>query len=142
VALDPVGNVSLILQIIILFLLVLGLPFGKGFNSKKIFMRHGYLTALAVVLHTILIFIVMVPVFTNGLGEISGLSFLDAFNVLSHAVLGIIAEVLGVFLVAVWLRKGPSAMACARWKKWMAPTFVIWVVSIVGGALIHVLGML
>jgi len=142
VALDPVGNVSLVLQITILFLLILGLPFVKGLESKKNFIRHGYLTALAVVLHTVLIFVVMVPSFTNGLGEIGGLSFLDAFNVISHVVLGVTAEVLGVFLVAVWLRKGPSAMACSRWGKWMVPTFIIWVVSIVGGTLIHVLGML
>jgi uncharacterized membrane protein YozB (DUF420 family) len=140
--LDPVGNVALALQVAILFLLILGLPFVKGWSSKKNLKRHGYSTALAVVLHTILIFIVMVPSFMNGLGEIGGLSFLDAFNVSSHAVLGIIAEVLGVFLVVVWLRKGPSVMACERWRKWMMPTFIIWVVSVVGGALIHVLGMI
>ena len=142
VALDPVGNVSLVLQISILFLLILGLPFVKSAGSKKNFERHGYLTALALGLHTVLIFVVMVPTFTGGLGELSGLSLLDSFNVISHVVLGVTAEVLGIFLVAAWLRRGPSKMACVRWRKWMVPTFVIWVVSIVGGTLIHVIGML
>ncbi len=141
-ALDPVGNVALALQIVILFLLILGLPFVKGLSSKKNLKRHGYSTALAVVLHTVLVFVIMVPSFASGLEEIGELSFLDALNVWSHAVLGTLAEVLGVFLVVEWLRKGPSMMACARWRRWMLPTFVIWVVSVVGGALVHILGMI
>jgi hypothetical protein len=140
--LDPVGNVALVLQIAILFLLVLGLPFVKGLNGKKNLKRHGYSTVLAVILHTVLIFGVMVPSFIMGIGEIGGLTFLDALNVLSHAVLGTVAEVLGVFLVVAWLRKSPSMMACARWRRWMMPTFVIWAISIVGGAAIHILGMI
>ena len=140
--LDPVGNVALVLQIAILFLLVLGLPFVKGLNGKKNLKRHGYSTVLAVVLHTVLIFAVMVPSFVMGFGEIGGLTFLDALNFLSHAVLGTVAEVLGIFLVVSWLRKSPSMMACARWRRWMMPTFVIWAISIVGGAAIHILGMI
>jgi hypothetical protein len=140
--LDLVGDVALALQIVILFLLILGVPFVKGLSSKKNLKRHGYATALAVALHTVLIFVVMVPSFVDGLGEIGELSVLDAFNVWSHVVLGTLAEVLGIFLVVVWLRKGPSMMACARWKRWMLPTFVIWVISVVGGALVHILGMI
>jgi hypothetical protein len=49
---DPLGNVVLSLQIVILFLLILGLPFVKGKDSKKNLTRHGYLTALALALHT------------------------------------------------------------------------------------------
>jgi hypothetical protein len=142
VALDPVGNVSLILQITILFLLILGLPFVRGAGSKKNFVRHGYSTALALVLHFILIFVVMVPSFLDGFGEISELSLLDSFNVISHVVLGVAAAVMGAALVIAWLSKGPSTVACARWKKWMTPTFAIWVISIVGGTFIHILGML
>ena len=70
VALDPVGNVSLVLQIVILFLLVLGLPFFRGQINKKNFMFHGYSTVAAIVLHTALIFVVMVPSFTGGLRRI------------------------------------------------------------------------
>ena len=122
-ALDPVGNISLILQVTILFLLVLGLPFVKGLGSKKNFLRHGYLTALAVALHTILIFVVMVPALLGELSEIPEIGLLDVVNVWSHVILGTIAEALGVLLVVAWLRKPPSAMACSRWKKWMLPTF-------------------
>ncbi len=141
-ALDPVGNVSLTLQIVILFLLILGLPFVRGPSNKKNLMLHGYLTVLALALHTILIFAVMVPSFENGFAEFGDLSLLSSFTVWSHAILGTAAEVLGILLVATWLIYGPSKMRCGRWKKWMAPIFVIWVISIVNGALVHILGLL
>lgn len=141
-ALDPVGNVTLVLQVTILFLLILGLPFVKGEGSKKNLTRHGYLTALAVALHTVLIFVVMVPSFVRGFSELGGQSIVDIANIWSHVVLGTVAEALGVFLIAAWLYKPPSMLACSRWKKLMMPTFVIWVISLVGGTLIHILGML
>ncbi len=142
VALDPVGNVSLSLQVAVLFLLILGLPFIRGQNGRKTFLWHGYSTVAALVLHTILILIVMIPSFTRGFSEFGGLTLFNSIIVWSHAVLGTTAEVLAIVLVVVWLRRGPSKMACTLWKKWMMPTFIIWTVSIVNGALLHILGML
>jgi hypothetical protein len=142
VVLDPVGNVSLALQIVILFLLILGLPFFRGLSSGKNFMLHGYLTVIALILHTALIFYVMVPTFTNGLSELGGLSLFGSVTVWSHIVLGTAAEALGIILVAVWLRGGPAKFGCVRWRTWMTPIFVIWVISIINGAIIHILGML
>ncbi len=142
VALDPVGNVSLILQIVILFLLVVGLPFFRGQTTSKNFMLHGYSTIAALVLHTFLIFLVMIPVFSGGFGELSGLSLFYSITIWSHVVLGTAAETLGIILIVFWVSKGISRMACGRLKKWMVPIFVVWVISIVNGALIHILGML
>lgn len=142
VALDPVGNISLILQMVILFLLILGLPLVRGVNNKKNLVGHGYLTIAALILHTILIFIVMVPSFTGSFQEIGELSPVPLFTVWSHAVLGTMAEVLGIILVGVWLSKPKSRMNCAKMKKWMTPTFIIWVISIINGAAVHILGLL
>jgi hypothetical protein len=41
-----------------------------------------------------------------------------------------------------WLLKGPSKMTCYRTKAWMTPIFVIWAVSLIGGALLHIVEML
>jgi hypothetical protein len=141
-ALDPVGNVSLSLQIVILFLLILGLPFVRKPRNIKNLMLHGYLTVLALVLHLILIFVVMVPSFANGFSELRAISLIASFTVWSHAILGTAAEVLGVLLVGTWLIYGPSKTSCGRWKKWMSPIFIVWVISIVNGALVHILGLL
>ena len=142
VELDPIGNISLVLQIVILFLLILGLPFAKGLNTKKNLAIHGYLTIAALVLHTILILIVMIPSFRNGFGEIGELSAISSFTVWSHVVLGTAAEISGIILVGAWLSNPISKMGCTRMKRWMLPTFIIWAVAIVNGALVHILQLL
>ncbi len=142
VPLDPVGNISLILQITILFLLVLGLPLVRSGNSKKNLLRHGYLTVLALALHTVLILIVMIPTFDNGVGELGSLSFFNFLTVWSHAVLGSTAEVVAAIIVGFWLAKSPSKMVCVKMRKVMWPLMIIWIISVVNGALIHILGML
>ncbi len=111
-------------------------------SGKKNLMMHGYLTVLALVLHTILIFVVMVPSFADELGELSSLSILSTIDVWSHVVLGTAAEILGIIIIGVWLSKPPTMMRCAKMKKWMMPTFVIWMISLINGTLIHVLGLL
>ncbi len=140
--LDVVGDISLVLQIAILFLLVLGLPFIRGAESRRNLMWHGYSTVAAIALHTVLIVLVMIPTFTGGFDELSGLSTLNSVIVWSHIALGSAAEVLGLAVVVLWLGRGPSKMTCGRQKKWMAPIFVIWVISIVNGAIIHIVGIL
>lgn len=142
VALDPIGNITLSLQVAIMFLLILGLPFARGISGKKNLMRHGYLTVLAVILHTVLIFVVMVPKFTSGFGDIGSLSMLSAIDVWSHAVLGTGAEVLSIIMIAFWLSKPPTMMRCAKMRRWMLPTFIIWIISLINGTLIHILGLL
>jgi hypothetical protein len=120
----------------------LGLPFAKGFGGKKNLLMHGYLTILALALHTVLIFIVMIPSFNSGLGGLGELSLLNAFNVWSHVILGTIAEILGFMVVGFWVSKSPSKMACGRMKALMLPLFIVWTISLINGALIHILGIL
>ncbi len=135
---DP-GDVSLVLQVVIFFLLVLGLPFVKGFGGKKNMLIHGYLTATALAVHTAIIFIVMISSFTNGFGELGEFSFLNSFSVWSHVVLGSLAEILGFVVVGFWVLKSPSKMACERMKTLMLPLLIIWAIALVNGALIHIL---
>lgn len=140
--LDPIGNISLTLQIVILFLLILGLPLFRGPKDQKNIIGHGYFTVVALILHTILVFLVMIPSFSEGLGELGELSLFNSFTVWSHAILGTTAEVLGIIIIVFWVSKGPKKMACWKLRRWMMPTFIIWVLSIVNGALVHILGML
>ncbi len=140
VPLDPLGNVTLSLQIVILFLLIIGLPLIRGRNDPKNIKRHGYLTALALLLHTILIFLVMIPSFDTNLQVLNTLSISGSILVWSHVILGALAEIAGIILVAPWLYRSPSKMTCAKYKKWMTPVFTIWAISLINGAAIHILG--
>lgn len=147
VPLDP-GDVSLVLQVVILFLLVLGLPFVRGLGGKKnlLFRKnlliHGYLAAFALILHTILIFVVMISSFNSEFGELGELSFVNSTNVWSHVILGTAAEVLGFVVVGFWVSRSPSKMACEKMKALMLPLFIVWTISLVSGTLIHVLEMM
>jgi len=140
--LDPVGSTVLSLQIVILFLLILGLPFVKSKNEKKNIAKHGYLTVLALVLHTITVLIVMVPSFSTNFDSVGELSILQSTTVWLHAVTGIAAEILGIVLVASWAFKPLQQMTCAKRKWLMAPTFIIWTTSLITGAVIHVAGII
>ena len=136
------GSVSLAFQVIILFLLIIGLPFVKGKDSAINAKRHGYSALAAVTLHTILIFGVMIPSLSSNPSVMANFSPIELTVVFSHVILGVLAEVLAVGLVASWLLRSPSKMTCYRTKAWMTPVFIIWAISIVNGALIHILGIL
>jgi hypothetical protein len=68
------GDISFVVQIIIFFLLIIGLPLSKSvpMNSKNL-LRHGYLAAFALGLHTILVAIVMIIFAIDGYADIFSL---------------------------------------------------------------------
>jgi hypothetical protein len=137
---DP-GDASLVLQVVIFFLLVMGLPFVKGIGTKKNFIVHGLLTVLALILHTVLIIVAMIPPLSDVSGVLAELSLPYAFIFWSHLILGTIAEVLGFVVIGFWVSKPLSNMGCTRVKKVMAPLLIIWAISLIFGALVHILKM-
>jgi hypothetical protein len=139
--LDLMGNITLTLSVVILFLLVLGLPLVRGINNKKNLTRHGYLTIVALVVQTILVFIVMLPSTFKSPEAILALTPLYSLNSWSHFVLGAVAEVSGLWFILLWLVYSVSNMRCVTAKKYMMPSMIVWIIAIVTGALIHVLQM-
>jgi hypothetical protein len=85
---------------------------------------------------------VMIPTFSNGIADISSLPLLYAVNVWSHVILGTLAEILGFIIVGLWLSKPISQMACVKVRKWMMPLFIVWAISLVNGAILHIFQML
>ena len=137
-----IGNIVLSLQTAILFLLILGLPLVRRKVDKVSLIRHGYLTVLALILHSILILIGMIRSFATSFGTFSELTLFQSVIVWSHVILGSTAEVLGAILVFSWVLSSPSKMRCMKMKRWMMPTFIIWVISLLNGALVHLLGII
>jgi hypothetical protein len=135
---DP-GDASLVFQVVIFFLLILGLPFVKGIGSKKNFMIHGYLTIFALILHVVGTFIVMIPSFGSGFGGLGGLSLPSALVFWSHVTLGTLAEILGFIVVGFWVSKPLLNMTCLKMWRLMLPLLIIWAMSLVFGALVRIL---
>lgn len=138
---DP-GDASLVLQVVIFFLLTLGLPFVKGIGTKKNFLIHGSLTVLALILHTVLVFIAMIPSLGGGFEGFVDLSPSFSFIFWSHVILGTVALILGFTVIGFWVSKPLSNLACTRMKKVMAPLLIIWAISLINGALVHILKIL
>jgi hypothetical protein len=137
--LDLAGNITLTLSIASLFLLIVGVPLVRELKNAQNFKRHGYLTIVALAIETILVFIVMIPSFTSNFDDVLSLSALSALNTWLHVGLGVIAEVAGFVYVVMWLAFSLSTMQCLRFRKYMMPTFIIWIIAVISGALIHLL---
>ena len=131
--------IFLILQAVFLFMLVLGVPLSRGAGNKKTFIRHGYLTIAALVLHTISVIIIMVYLEVNGLLTSADLPFVNSITIVSHSILGTIALVLGFIVVGFWVSKPLGSMNCYRAKKLMLPTLIIWIIALILGYIIYLL---
>jgi hypothetical protein len=135
------GSITLTLSVVAVFLLVLGLPLVRGLNTKKNLQRHGILTAVALALQAVLIFVLMIPSLIYNFDPIIDLSIAFSFNTWLHVILGSAAFVSGFAFIAIWLTFYSSGMRCATAKKYMMPTLIVWVVAVISGALIFLLEM-
>ena len=127
---STIATISFFLQIVIPVLLLVSL----GLKWKKRFREHGVTMLIAVVLHSISIFSVMVPFFgVITLGDFSPVVSAITFF---HGIAGIIAEVLGVWIIVSWrLRK--SLQYCFPKKKLMLITLISWQIALFLGILIY-----
>jgi hypothetical protein len=139
--LDLTGNIVVTLSVTSLFLLVTGLPLVRGMNNKKNLTRHGYLTIVALIIQTIMVVWVMIPSFVANIAHILALNLVYSLNTWLHVALGVFAEISGFSYIVLWLAFTTSKMQCVRAKKYMMPTFIVWIIAIVTGALIHLLQM-
>jgi hypothetical protein len=137
---DP-ESISLIFQVVIFFMLILGLPLAKGVGNKKNLMRHGYLTITALLIHTILVITAMIYLPIEGLLNLTQLPLFNLIFVVSHIILGTAALVLGFIIAGFWVSKALGNMNCFRAKRIMLPTLIIWAISLVMGYTIHFSGL-
>ncbi|HUW47367.1 MAG TPA: hypothetical protein VMW36_01315 [Patescibacteria group bacterium] len=94
---------------------------------------------LAVVLHTVSIFVVMVPSLLASEGLFGDLLNRLALVVFSHAVLGSFVEVLGLYLLSMLALNRGFSKACFKNKMIMRVTLVLWVVELIVGVYVYFL---
>jgi len=89
-------------------------------------------------LHAILIFTWMIWSFRNFFGDPSSINFADTvvIVVLVHAFAGIIAFVLGVWLVGSWHLKA-DLKTCFAKKNVMRVTLALWLIALVLGIILY-----
>lgn len=129
------SDVNLLLQLVILVVLILAV----FFKSRQSYLRHGATMGIAVTLHTVLIFSIMVPSFASLVGSFGNLFWSSALVILLHAVLGSLVELLGLYLVVAWALNRWNVKVCFGNKRFMKPTIILWLIEIALGMYVYVL---
>jgi uncharacterized membrane protein YozB (DUF420 family) len=129
------SDVNLLFQLAI-FVVLIGSIF---FKFRRSYSRHGATMGIAVILHTVSVFFIMVPSLTASMGLFENPLAPLALVILSHAVLGSLVELLGVYLVLAWALRRGSLKVCFRNKRVMKPTFGLWLIELVLGVYVYIL---
>jgi len=129
-----IATLSLVIQLV-----VLGLLLGSVWlKAMKKFRQHGITMLSAVVLHAILILTWMIPSFSGFLSASGSINLADTIVIviLVHAFAGIIAFVLGVWLVGSWHLKADLKKCFAK-KKIMRVTLSLWLIALILGIILY-----
>jgi hypothetical protein len=132
---DLVGDTSLLVNTIALFLLVIGVVRRRG--SKKVLIRHGYLSILGFAMKMATVLVIMIPSFLMQPFDMAGFSSLQLWLIGAKAALGILGTIMGFICIVPWFFKPLEQMACNRVKRWMLPTFIVWAANVALGAVLH-----
>lgn len=130
------ADVNLLFQIAIFLVLAVGLLIAK---AKHGFQKHGSIMGIALGLHTISILVVMVPSMLASRGLFEDLSASLALVVLSHAILGSLVEIFGIYLVGLWAVNRTNVQACSKRKRTMQATLLLWLIELMIGIYAYVL---
>ena len=137
---EIIVNISLILEIIILILLIIG----SEYAYKKQYIKHGWMTVVAVTLHTISVLSIMIPSIveeSNLLGEITSAGIVTQLHVIS----GTAAWILGIASIVWWGFKKTKAhvsLPSHLKRKWvMRVIFIVWLVALISGIILHLFYM-
>jgi len=130
------ADANLVFQIVIFLVLSVGFLMAK---AKRSFQNHGLIMGVAVGLHTISILAVMVPSLVASRGLFADLYASLSLAMLSHAILGSLVEILGVYLVGAWAINRKNVQACFKRKTVMRATVLLWLVELIGGVYTYIL---
>lgn len=129
------ADVNLSLQVAILLILTVGC----GFKRRHNYVKHGIIMGIAVALHTILIFVTMLPSLMASTGLFANLLNRLTLTILPHSILGSIVEILGIYLLSIWASNRRVSKACFKKKMIMKATIALWAAELFLGVYIYIL---
>ena len=129
-----IGTVSLVIQLAILGLLIVGVRLKQQLSFRK----HGFTMLSALAVHIVTIAGIMLPSFLAGLIPIISKNpeSLSSLSSIFMAATGAATVVLGIWIVGGW-RLRQSTKFCAPKKKFMFATIILWLISLFMGILLY-----
>jgi plastocyanin/uncharacterized membrane protein YozB (DUF420 family) len=119
------ADLNLVIQLVMGLALLLGMLLAR----RKHFTAHKYCQSSVLLLNLVLIILVMAPAFQRQVKPNLPANLGDAYYAVAaaHAVLGTIAEALGLYILLVagtnWL---PASWRFQRYKPWMRAELALW----------------
>lgn len=129
----PFGaDLNLVVQLIMGLALIAGVLLAK----QKRYTAHGICQTTVLLLNLLMIGLVMWPSFQQqvkpALSKVLHKWYYEAATI--HALLGIAAELLGLYIVIVaGTNLVPQRLRFKRWKLWMRTELVLWAIVLVSG---------
>jgi len=129
----PFGaDLNLVVQLIMGLALIAGVLLAK----QKRYTAHGICQTAVLLLNLLMIGLVMWPSFQQqvkpSLSKVLHKWYYEAATI--HALLGIAAELLGLYIVIVaGTNLLPRRLRFKRWKLWMRTELVLWAIVLVSG---------
>jgi len=126
------ANLNLTIQMAMGVALLAGMRLARRGHYRS----HGWCQASVVLLNTILISTIMVPSFERQLLPDLQRLTADAYDsvAFAHAMLGAVAELLGLFVIAVaGTGLVPDRLRFKNYRRWMRTTLVVWWPAIAAG---------
>ncbi len=129
-----IATASLSIQIVVLFLLL----YGYLLKRQLRFRQHGIAMFAAVVLHSAMVFAIMIPSFVLAIFPdfiVPNVYGITSVVTLVMVVAGALAVLLGVWLVASW--RFHDVKGCFNKKRIMLTTMALWLVSLSFGIALY-----
>ncbi len=123
------SDISMILQLVALGIILVGFIIVK----QKRHQIHGVLMAIAALVNTASILVVMVPV-ALGLVDSSNPSLTFFFR--AHVLLGLLVEGAAIYIVADWRFQNPGP-TCFQRKNWMLTLTMGWISNLLLGMIVY-----
>ncbi len=123
------SDISMILQLVVLGIILVGFAVVKQRKHQI----HGVLMAIAALVNTASILVVMVPVALRVTDtSLPGLGFIFR----THILMGLLIEGMAVYIIADWRFQEPGP-TCFQRKNWMLTLTIVWIAELLFGMMLY-----
>jgi uncharacterized membrane protein YozB (DUF420 family) len=127
------ADLNLIVQVVLMLVLVAGILRAKKGNFST---HHTWMTAVVLV-NGALIVAIMNPAFFRVLPSALSDASVQPKMILPHFVIGILAELMGLYAAVTGRMDLPEALRVKGQKQFMRVLAVLWILALVGGIVMY-----
>jgi len=126
---------NIILQTVAIAVIILALLL----KSRKNYVYHADLMLIALLINLVQLLMHMIPSLVSALGGLGPVTYNWGTAIVAvHAIVGIVAQATGTYVIVEWAFLAPGTNVCFRRKGLMRLTVLLWIASYILGMLYYV----